>query len=119
LSVHARSVPLRIPQPRFQVSFCLDAREESFRRHLEELAPDVETYGLAGFYGVAMYYRGAADAHFVAQCPIVVRPRHWIVEDVVYTQEGAHRRRARRRKALGSASHQFQQGSQSLASGAL
>src|SRR6202008_2001281 len=95
------------PNPRFQVVCCIDEREESFLRHLEELAPDVETFNVAGFYSVAMYYRGAADAHFIPQCPIVVRPQHWVVEDVVYTMDDVHRRRARARRALGTASHQL------------
>ena len=63
---------------RFQVVTCLDEREESFRRHLEEAAEDCETFGAAGFFGVAMYYRGSADAHFVPLCPIVIRPRHYV-----------------------------------------
>jgi uncharacterized protein YbcC (UPF0753/DUF2309 family) len=76
----------RAPHPRFQVVCCLDDREESFRRHLEEVAPDVETFGAAGFFSVPMYYRGAADAHHVPLCPIVIRPQHWVEEDVVYAR---------------------------------
>ena len=30
-----------------------------------------------------MYYRGAADAHFVPLCPVVIRPQHWVAEEVV------------------------------------
>src|SRR5262249_49979908 len=52
-------------RPRFQAVFCIDEREESIRRHLEELAPGGATFGIAGFYFVPMYYRGADDAHFV------------------------------------------------------
>jgi uncharacterized protein YbcC (UPF0753/DUF2309 family) len=109
----------RVPSPRFQAITCLDEREESFRRHLEEIAPDVETFGAAGFFSVAMYYRGAADAHFVPLCPIVIRPQHWIVEDVVYTLEESHRRRAKTRRAIGTASHQFHVGSRGFWGGAL
>jgi uncharacterized protein YbcC (UPF0753/DUF2309 family) len=119
LSVHALREPRRVAAPRFQAAFCIDAREESFRRHLEEIAPDVETFGLAGFFGVAMYYRGAADAHFAALCPIVIQPKHWVVEDVVFTLEETHRRRAKTRWAMGTASHQFQAGTRSMAGGAL
>src|SRR5262249_48884269 len=62
IALHA---PRKAVAPRFQVVTCIDEREESFRRHLEEVAPDCETFGTAGFFGVAMYYRGAGDAHFV------------------------------------------------------
>src|SRR5262249_49375723 len=65
---------------RFQAVFCIDEREESIRRHLEEVAPDCETFGTAGFFAAPIYYRGVADAHFVALCPPVMRPQHWVVE---------------------------------------
>lgn len=119
VAVHARRPRHRVPLPSFQAVFCIDAREESFRRHLEELAPDTETFGAAGFFGVAMYYRGASDAHFQTLCPIVIRPRHWVVEDVAYTLEGMNRRRTQTRKVLGAASHHVHVGSRRLASGAL
>jgi uncharacterized protein YbcC (UPF0753/DUF2309 family) len=109
----------RPASPTFQVVCCLDEREESFRRHLEELAPSVETFGAAGFYGVAMYYRGAADAHFVPLCPVVIRPQHWVTEEVDHELGKSHRRRALTRRALGTASHQFHVGTRSFAIGAL
>ena len=105
--------------PAFQVVCCIDEREESFRRHLEEVAPDVETFGAAGFYGVAMYYRGAAEAHYTPLCPVVIRPRHWVREHVVDTFEKSHRRRARTRRLLGTAAHRLHLGSRTFAGGAL
>lgn len=66
--------------PAFQAVFCLDEREESFRRHLEEIEPRIETLGWAGFYGVAMYYRGAHAAHARALCPAAVKPEHYVTE---------------------------------------
>ena len=119
VALHARKAGGRPPAPEFQVVCCLDEREESLRRHLEEIAPGVETFGAAGFYSIAMYYRGAADAHFVPLCPIVVQPRHWVAEEVGHEQDLAHRRRAKTRRALGAASHQFNVGSRSFALGAL
>src|SRR6185503_21304152 len=93
--------PRKVEAPRFQVVNCLDEREESFRRHLEEVAPDCETFGAAGFFSVAMYYRGAGDAHFVPLCPVVIRPQHWVTEEVDELYSNTHRRRAKTRKALG------------------
>ena len=117
VSVYGQRPTSRVKSPCFQAVMCIDAREESFRRHIEEVAPDAETYGAAGFFGVPIYYRGAADAHFTALCPIVVMPKHWVVEDVVYTLGESHRRRATVRRALGTASHQFHLGSRSMAGG--
>jgi len=68
--------------PRFQALFCLDEREESFRRHLEEVAPEFETYGVAGFFGVEMWYRGMGDTDAVTLCPVVLTPKHQIEEIV-------------------------------------
>ena len=119
LAIAAARPSERVAAPRFQAVFCIDTREESFRRHLEELAPDAETFGVAGFFSVPMYYRGVADAHFAALCPIVIRPRHWVVEDVVYTLEDSHRRREKTRRALGNASHRLHVGSRGIGPGAL
>lgn len=119
ISIQSRRSPERIPKARFQAIFCLDEREESFRRHLEEIAPDVETFSTAGFYSIAMYYKGTADANFIPLCPIVVRPQHWVVENVVDGLEQTSRQRAKARRWLGSATHQLQVGSRGFAGGAL
>ena len=93
--------------PILQVTCCIDAREESFRRHIEEVSPDVETFGAAGFFGIPMYYRGLGDAHFSALCPIVVMPRFWLIEEPVYSMEEVARAKAKARKILGKATHRI------------
>jgi len=105
-------------RPRFQTVSCMDDREESFRRWVEELSPSIETFAMAGFFGVAMRYRGAADAHFTAQCPIVVAPRHYVVERVGEQLEEQHRRRTLHRRALGAASRKAHVGSRTFTGGA-
>lgn len=119
LSIQSRRSTDRIPTAKFQAIFCLDEREESFRRHLEEIAPDVETYSTAGFYSIAMYYKGLADAHFVPLCPVVIRPQHWVVENVADSLEQTSRQRAKARRLLGNATHQFHVGTRGFAGGAL
>jgi uncharacterized protein YbcC (UPF0753/DUF2309 family) len=94
-------------RPRFQIVTCIDDREESFRRHLEEVQPTCETFGAAGFFAVAMYYRGAADGFYKPLCPGVMTPDHYVQEDVGYTFEGVHRGRAEMRRRLGLASRAF------------
>jgi uncharacterized protein YbcC (UPF0753/DUF2309 family) len=119
IAVHAATPAATPRNPRFQALFCIDEREESFRRHLEELAADAETFSLAGFFFIPMFYRGVADAHFVPLCPAVMRPQNWVVEQVVDHLEETHQRRARTRRALGMASHRFHIGSRTFAVGAL
>lgn len=113
------SFPVAPVRPRFQAVTCLDEREESFRRHLEEVSPDCQTFGAAGFFNVPMYYRGAADAYFVPLCPIVLTPGHWVEEQPCDGHEHAHRKQTRTRKAIGAASKGFQVGTRSAAAGAL
>ena len=105
--------------PSFQLICCIDDREESFRRHLEEIDPACETLGYAGFFGVAMYYHGVADAHSRPLCPVVIKPKHYVEELPTYTLEEVNRRRARHRRLVGTASHQFHRGSRSMLGGAV
>ncbi len=116
---HAAHVRPPVERPVFQLLCCIDDREESFRRHLEEIEPNCETFGVAGFYGVAMYYRGAADAHYVPLCPVVVKPSHYVQEEVVYSFEESYRRRALTRRAFGHTRHRLHTGSRSIVGGVL
>jgi uncharacterized protein YbcC (UPF0753/DUF2309 family) len=75
---HTPEIPAE-PAP-FQAIFCLDEREESFRRHLEEVEPACETFSTAGFFNVAMYHEGIADAHPRPLCPVAIRPEHYVAE---------------------------------------
>jgi uncharacterized protein YbcC (UPF0753/DUF2309 family) len=119
LSIHTARPHRRVEGPKFQASFCIDAREESFRRHLEEIDPQVETFAAPGFFCIPIYYRGVADAHYSTLCPIVVRPKHWVVEEVALTLEEEHRRRAETRRRIGQYTHGVHRGTRSLAGGVL
>lgn len=66
--------------PSAQVVLCMDDREEGTRRHLEEIAPDIATYGAAGFFGVPMFWQGLDDAGKTALCPVVVQPTQLVRE---------------------------------------
>ncbi|MGZ4970892.1 MAG: YbcC family protein [Methylobacter sp.] len=68
------------PKTEVQALFCIDDRECSLRRYLEEIDPAIETFGAAGFFGIDFLYQGLDDAYPVAQCPNIIVPKHLIKE---------------------------------------
>ncbi|MGW5052607.1 putative inorganic carbon transporter subunit DabA [Actinokineospora sp. NPDC004072] len=88
--------------PAWQAVFCLDEREESLRRHLEEIAPEVATFGAAGFFGVAMRYRGLRDVRDRPLCPVVITPTKSVVEVADATPRATLRARWRRHLHVGT-----------------
>ncbi|HEY1304797.1 MAG TPA: DUF2309 domain-containing protein [Vicinamibacterales bacterium] len=115
-----RQTPLEpSPAPVFQAVFCLDEREESFRRHLEEVEPEAETFGAAGFFNVAMYHQGATDAHPRPLCPVVIRPEHYVPEIEERPEAFLGRSRRAQRRAAGFLGYNVHHGSRMLVRGAL
>lgn len=112
-----RSAKSSSSRPKFQIITCIDDREESFRRHLEEVEPRCETFGAAGFFAVVMYYRGSAEAHFRPLCPINIVPKHYVCEEPSFSVEVESGKRSERRKLIGRFSHQVHSGSRTILGG--
>ncbi|TAF31673.1 MAG: DUF2309 domain-containing protein [Cytophagales bacterium] len=73
----------------FQGIFCIDERECSLRRYVEEMA-NAQTFGAAGFFNVAFYFQ-PKDSKFLAKsCPPPVTPIHVVRE--TYAPEHHHKR---------------------------
>lgn len=67
--------------PLAQVLFCIDDREESMRRHVEEVNPRIKTYGVVGFFGIDMKFSSLKHKRLIAQCPPVVVPSRIVTEE--------------------------------------
>lgn len=115
-----RHVAQNPPQsPTFQAVFCIDEREESFRRHLEETDPLCETFSTAGFFNVAMYHQGASDAHPRPLCPVAIRPDHYVAETETDRKGLSSRSRHLHRRAVGFLGYNVQLGSRLPVRGAV
>ena len=69
-------------RPQAQVIFCLDVREEGLRRYFEAQSESYETFGTAGFFSLPIIFRPLSDGGERDLCPIVIKPRHVVVEVV-------------------------------------
>jgi uncharacterized protein YbcC (UPF0753/DUF2309 family) len=115
-----RYEPRPLPQPAaFQAVFCLDEREESMRRHLEEADPGCQTFSTAGYFNVAMYHQGVADAHPRPLCPVVVRPDHYVSEIDPASEGLVARSRRLHRRAAGFLGYNVHMGSRLPVRGAV
>jgi uncharacterized protein YbcC (UPF0753/DUF2309 family) len=71
--------------PDAQLVFCIDTRSELIRRHVENKG-NYETFGYAGFFGIAMDYESLTDGFIRKSCPPIVGSAY-IVSEVALPQE--------------------------------
>lgn len=122
--LHSSASANHQPSPKQQTSraildvlTCIDEREESLRRHLEEVEPRCRTWGFAGFFAVAMYYCAADSFQYVPLCPIVIEPQHYVQEAVTSNLHEDAQRRSSLRRVVGKTQHGLHAGSRSLLAG--
>lgn len=63
-----------------QIFFCIDDREESMRRYVEEVDEGIETFGVVGFFGIDMKFSSIKHQRLIAQCPPVIVPSRLVRE---------------------------------------
>ncbi len=66
--------------PSMQAIFCIDVRSEVYRRALEQLSPNIETYGFAGFFGLPIEYQQAGTQSCRPQLPGLIAPSVQVFE---------------------------------------
>ena len=64
----------------FQALFCIDDRECSLRRYVEDEDPGAQTFGTPGFFGVEFYYKPMDGKFTMKVCPAPVNPKYIIKE---------------------------------------
>jgi uncharacterized protein YbcC (UPF0753/DUF2309 family) len=67
-------------KPYAQIYFCIDDREESIRRYIEEIDQEIETFGVVGFFGIDMKFASFKNKRLISQCPPVVVPSRVVLE---------------------------------------
>ncbi len=68
------AVEKELSSPVFIALCCLDEREESFRRHLEECEPQARTEATAGHFGLAIEFQGLRRSQVRKLCPAPQTP---------------------------------------------
>lgn len=71
-----------IKSAKHQMFFCIDDRECSFRRYVEEFSNGgVQTFGVAGFFGLDIVYQKVGEPRWRRLCPPAVSPKYLIKEE--------------------------------------
>ncbi|MBC8352765.1 MAG: DUF2309 domain-containing protein [Planctomycetes bacterium] len=80
LADHRGKIAEAQERPRAQFVLCIDARSESFRRHVEAQGP-YETFGFAGFFGLPISFRAFDNDGQAALCPVIAAPGFEVHEE--------------------------------------
>ena len=72
--------------PLAQIVFCIDTRSELIRRHIEA-KNNYETFGYAGFFGLAMDYEDPISGLVRKSCPPILNSNYIICETAQNNQE--------------------------------
>lgn len=100
----------------FQAVFCIDVRSEVLRRHLEQICPEAQTLGFAGFFGMPVTHQGLGPEDDVPRLPGLIAPVYRLADstghrgrDRDYSQSSDQREMARQtvRKAKYSSLSSF------------
>jgi uncharacterized protein YbcC (UPF0753/DUF2309 family) len=87
LSTQVDKKPTEKERPRAQLAFCIDARSEPFRRHIEAQGP-YETHGYAGFFGIPIRHQAFDDDTRQPLCPVPIFPGFAVGEVPRGTEDG-------------------------------
>ncbi len=85
-------------RPKAQIVLCIDEREESLHRAIDEMNSEYETFGSGGFFGVAMDYSSLDDHDVTPLCPAGVVPANRVREVARPGSEAMLQRRVGRRR---------------------
>lgn len=64
----------------FHAFFCIDDRECSYRRYIEQLDPNALTFGTPGFFNVEFYFQPQNSKFHTKVCPAPLNPKFLIQE---------------------------------------
>jgi uncharacterized protein YbcC (UPF0753/DUF2309 family) len=88
-------------RPRLQVACCIDVRSGPLRRALEDIDPEIETIGFAGFFGLPVAHRAHGTDAPAPHLPALLRPAMRTSSHLAPAQEQAARIRDRTVRAWG------------------
>lgn len=72
--------PIQNKQIDFQTIMCIDDRICSWRRHIEALAPNCETFSTPGFFGLDMLFQPEGGKFYTKVCPMPMTPIYLVKE---------------------------------------
>ncbi|GAA0873092.1 DUF2309 domain-containing protein [Gangjinia marincola] len=78
-AIHLNDISTAAKTPDAQMAFCIDTRSELIRRNVESKG-NYETFGYAGFFGIAMDYANPDDGITRKSCPPIVGSAYTVSE---------------------------------------